>query len=88
MATRTFRFCRVCGAPHGRSKCPVGDLNAVQEIQSGIGGDKEFQVRALRRLWMMPAHKDDPAPVVIAVNRVIDVSTAAERLRQAWGVRA
>lgn len=101
-----YKLCRVCGSPHGKSLCPVVDLNASQELAAGIvpeeKSSKEFQIRALRRLWLMPAHKDD-APVAQPVEQSlrkaqvggsipsggsIDANTAAERLRQAWGVRA
>ncbi len=26
--------CKVCGSPHGKTICPVRDLNAVQELAS------------------------------------------------------
>jgi hypothetical protein len=49
MATKSgYRLCKVCGSAHGRSKCPVADLNAHKSIpvrccptqnrQHGIGG--------------------------------------------------
>lgn len=72
------------------------DLNASQELAAGIvpeeKSSKEFQIRALRRLWLMPAHEDpaaavEPAPLLVRPAG-IDANTAAERLRQAWGVRA
>lgn len=87
-----YKLCRVCGSPHGKSLCPVAGLNSQQELTAGIvpesESSKQFQIRALRRLWLMSAHKDDHSVPVIAVNPAIDVMTAAERLRQAWGVRA
>lgn len=100
---RKFRLrnCMVCGNPHGRSKCPVAELNAQQELTAamektdlidlGLTPQLEYQIRAIRRGW-----KEQGQTVTIASGAiqktvpalVLDAQLAAERLRQAWGVRA
>lgn len=95
-----FRLCKVCGSAHGRVKCPVADLNAQQELTAamektdlidlGLTPQLEYQIRAIRRGWKEGTTyvdaKGHESPVT--ASPVLDATTAAERLRQAWGVRA
>jgi hypothetical protein len=46
MATRTFRFCRVCGSPRGKSICPVRDLNAITELALS-GTARQLEVKGV-----------------------------------------
>jgi hypothetical protein len=90
MARRcTFRICKLCAVPHGKQPCPLHDLNEAQELEQtmknsdltsiGLTPALEKQIRALRREW-----KKDHAPIVVTPR--VDVVTAADRLRQAWGI--
>lgn len=88
--------CKVCGSPHGKSICPVRDLNAIKELAAtelislGLTPQLEMQIRALRRSWKEKGRPVteiyEDLPICTELD-AIDAARAAEQLRQAWGAR-